>query len=159
MDNRPAVGSLGRALDKLDPSGQVEILGAAYAARTAGETIDPGRNILVTGFDPLGLLVREASLADVAPAQLRPSPPTENSGWTLGDSFLLAGAAISLLGCAFAIVTTLYGLWTMTQVFLLVPVSTGDSTLLFGMVLLNGVVEFCFFAALLVVFMRVFRLK
>jgi hypothetical protein len=67
MESRPAVGSLGRALGRLAPSGQVEVLGATHSARTTGATIDAGRDILVTGFDPFGLIVREATHSEVAP--------------------------------------------------------------------------------------------
>jgi hypothetical protein len=169
VDIHPAVGSVGRALDRLAPSGQVEVLGTAHSARTGGETIDTGRAILVTGFDPPDLLVREATPADVAQAQLppspptevsgptigghdshgnqnsqnRPSPPTEGSGPTIGDFFLMVGAIICLLGCALAVLATVYGFWAMKQV----------------MVGLEGLVTFCFFAALFVVFLRVTRIK
>jgi hypothetical protein len=45
------------------------------------------------------------------------------------------------------------------QVLPLIPGSTGNSILLLGMVLLDGALKFCFFAALFVVFVRVVRLK
>jgi hypothetical protein len=116
MKSRPAVGSLGRALNRLAPSGQAEILGVAFPARTAGETIDAGRDILVTGFDPFELLVREATPADLAPA---PPPPT------LGGSkpywaWLLMAALIVLAGC-FGLLTVYQAALTAKEAFRVGP--------------------------------------
>jgi len=78
---------------------------------------------------------------------------------TIENLFLIVGAALCLLMCAIAILTTLYGLWAGVQVLPLIRVSTENSILLLGMVLLDGVLKFFFFAALFVVFVRVARLK
>src|SRR5262249_18358707 len=65
-----------------------------YPARTGGDTVDAGRDVIVTGFDPFGLLVREATPADLAPA---PPPPTLGGSeppwaWVLMAAlFVLAG--------------------------------------------------------------------
>jgi hypothetical protein len=77
---------------------------------------------------------------------------------TIGNFFLKVGAGICLLVCATTPLTTMYGLWAGVQVVPLIPVATGKPLLL-GMVLLDGVVKFCFSAALFVVFERVARLK
>ena len=66
---------------------------------------------------------------------------------------------LSLLVCATTPLTTLYGFWAGVQVLPLIPKSPGNSILLLGMVLLDGVLKFCFFVALLAVFVRVARLK
>ncbi len=58
-ERRSAIGSLGRTLDKLSPTGRVQVLGTTRSARTQGETIEAGREVLVVAFDPLGLIVRE----------------------------------------------------------------------------------------------------
>jgi hypothetical protein len=63
---------------------------------------------------------------------------------TIGNFFLMTGAAFCVLGCAFTALTTLYGLGAMTQVSPLIPVSTENSILLLGMVFVDGVVKFCF---------------
>jgi hypothetical protein len=76
----------------------------------------------------------------------------------IGDFFLMTGALISLLGCVFAVAKTLYGLWTLQQIGGLIAVPTGETTLLVGMILLDGLVWFCLSAALLVVFLRVSHL-
>ena len=97
------------------------------------------------------------TLADVNQPLLRPSPITESSGLAIGNFFLITGAFITLLVCAFTVLTTVYGIWEIKQVFPLVTISTGDSILLRGVVLLDGMVKFCFSAALFVVFVRVWE--
>ena len=160
MDNCPPVGSIGRALGKLAPSGPVEVLGTTYAARTEGETIDADRIILVTGFEPWGLLVREATPAEMAPAPLSSLPPAQVSGSRIGNFFLYVGAVICLVACAFTVAKTLFELWTLTQVFPLITLSPEASVpMLVMLILLSGFVEFSFFAALLVTFLRVLGLK
>jgi hypothetical protein len=95
MDSRPAVGTLGRTLGRLSPSGQVEVLGTTHPARTAGEPIDAGRDILITGFDPFGLLVREATPAEVTPPPPSPPPQVEGPSW----GSVLMVALFVLAGC------------------------------------------------------------
>jgi hypothetical protein len=73
----------------------------------------------------------------------------------IGDFFLTVGVVICFLGCAFAVLKTLYGLWTLNQVVSIIHVTTGHSVLLIGVILLDGLVWFCLSAALVVVFVRV----
>jgi hypothetical protein len=158
VDNYPPTGSIGRALGTLAPSGPVEILGPTFSARTISESIETGQFIFVTGFDHSGLLVREATPAEMTPASLSPSPPRQASTAGVGNYFLMVGAVLALLGCIFTVFSTLYGLWTMTQVSPLITLSTADSTLLHLSILLDGVVKFHLSAALFVVFVRLYRL-
>jgi hypothetical protein len=164
MDSRPVVGSRGRALGRLAPSGQVEILATAHPARTSGETIESGQDILVTGFDPFGLIVRDATRVEElsAPTPLRPwlSAPTESDSrpGRIGNLFLTVGAIICFLGCVFTVISTVFGLLATQRVSPLVPVTTMDTTAVTWLVLLDGFLEFCMFAALFVVFVRVSRL-
>jgi hypothetical protein len=80
-------------------------------------------------------------------------------GATIGNFFLLAGAAICVLGCCFAVFKTLYGLWTLEQLAGIISVSKAPLPLVIAMILLDGCVWFCFFAALVVVFVRVYLLR
>ncbi len=91
--------------------------------------------------------------AGVSKTTAGPLPPS------IGNIFLVVGAVICVCGCVFAVLKTLYGLWTLRQVASIITVSTADSTLLIAMVMLDGFVWFCLCAALVVVFMRVARLK
>jgi hypothetical protein len=160
MDNRPPMGSLGRALTKLDPSGSVEVLGTAHPARTIGKAIDAERSVIVTGFDPFGLIVREATPTEMVSAPVSPSHSDQVTGSMIGDFFLKVGALICYLGCAFAVVKTVYALLVAKQVSPLINLSAEASSLERGvMILLEGLVEFSLFAALSVVFIRVLQLK
>src|SRR4051812_37713905 len=70
----PPTGSVGLTITALAPSGDVHVDGSVYPARVAGGTrIDQGRRIVVAGFDPFGLLVRELAPSDVAPVQAVPT--------------------------------------------------------------------------------------
>jgi hypothetical protein len=140
----------------------VEVLGATYAARTAGEAVEAGGEILVTGFDPFGLIVREATAAETAPVPSASSPRAQPWGSAIGDFFLWVGAGICFLGCVFAVLSIVYEL-----LFLLSTRPAGDLGLLplpllivlALLIVLGGLVTFFFFAGLLVVFVRVLRPK
>jgi hypothetical protein len=56
---RPASGSVGQALTPLTPEGSVEVAGESYPARSERGEIAAGRQVVVTGFDPRCLFVRE----------------------------------------------------------------------------------------------------
>jgi hypothetical protein len=140
----------------------VEVLGATYAARTKGEAVEAGGEILVEGFDPFGLIVREATAAETAPVPSPSSPRAQPWGSAIGDFFLWGGAGICFLMCVFAVLSIVYELWSLMQVFSLITPAAGDLLLQLTLLLwtvLGGLVTFVFFAALLVVFMRVLRLK
>jgi hypothetical protein len=79
------------------------------------------------------------------------------SGSAIGDFFLTVGVVICFLGCVFAVLKTLYGLWTLNQVASLIHVTTEYSVLLIGVILLDGFVWFFLSAALVVVFLRVLQ--
>ncbi len=159
MHKRLLVGSLGRALSTLAPSGEVQVLGAAYPARTAGETIEAGRDILVTGFDPSGLLVREATPAEVADA---PEPPFRDRGrvmlrerppLTFGQFLLTFGQVVSVLGCIGSVFGCL-GAFVPSVLF-----SRSEPGLLFSILaFLGSAAGFFYSAAMFVVFSRVKRL-
>jgi hypothetical protein len=77
------------------------------------------------------------------------------SGSTVGDIFLTEGTVICFLGCVFAVLKTLYGLWTLNLVASIINVTTGHTALLIAVILLDGLLWFCLSAALVVVFVRV----
>jgi hypothetical protein len=75
---RPALGSVGQALTPLTPAGNVEVDGASYPAESECGEIAMGGRVVVTGFDPWCLFVRELvpeSTTDTVP----PPPPGESS--------------------------------------------------------------------------------
>jgi len=75
MGHRPPIGAIGLTLSALAPDGQAEFDGAVFEVRAqGGRNIDLRRRVIVTGFDPWLLLVREATPAEVAVNPL-PSPP------------------------------------------------------------------------------------
>jgi hypothetical protein len=63
---RPDVGTVGRALTRLAPSGEIEVAGLRYSARSERGEIGVGSEVVVTGFGfgTTGLLVREHSRID-----------------------------------------------------------------------------------------------
>jgi hypothetical protein len=154
MDSRPAVGSLGRAVSKLAPSGRVEVLGATHPARTAANPIDAGRDILVTGFDPFGLLVREATPADLVPPP-SPAPRTAQPSWA-AVLLLTIGEGVSLIGC---LASVLYGVASLVAGGHL----WGGPDPIWNLIglplnLIGATVGFLYSAAMFVVFSRVKRL-
>jgi len=73
MDNAPAIGTVGRTLSVLAPDGQAEFAGASFQVRAREGSIDSGRLVVVTGFDPWSLIVREAASEEaVAHTQTTP---------------------------------------------------------------------------------------
>jgi hypothetical protein len=67
MAKLPAqVGSLGRTLGELRPAGKVEILGAAFEARSEGPWIGAGQQVVVVRGDAFGLVVRAATAEEAA---------------------------------------------------------------------------------------------
>jgi membrane-bound ClpP family serine protease len=75
MADRPTIGAVGVAISALAPDGEAEFDGDAFCVRAQGGRIDSGRSVLVTGFDPWSLTVREATSEEVA--AYRPAAPTE----------------------------------------------------------------------------------
>ena len=158
MHKRLLVGSLGRTLTALAPTGEVQVLGAVHPARTAGETIEVGRAVLVTGFEPSGLLVREATPIEVADAEeppfrgrvlLRERPPQ-----TFGQLLLTFGQVVSVLGCIGSVVGCLGALVSAVQYRM--PDVFGLPVLIWTV--LGGAAGFFYSAAMFVVFSRVKRL-
>ena len=76
MGQRPTIGAIGRALSALTPDGQAEFDGVVFEVRAQeGNPIDPQQHVLVTGFDPQLLLVRQATPEEVAAAPNYTAPP------------------------------------------------------------------------------------
>jgi hypothetical protein len=92
-------------------------------------------------------------------------PPTATSrlrktwGGSLGNLFLAAAAVICALGCLFTVLKTAYSLTTLKQVASIITASNENDRILIVLILLDGFVEFCLCAALVVVFVRVSQLK
>ncbi len=82
------------------------------------------------------------------------TPASNKRGSPIGDFFLTVGLVICFLGCGFAVLKTLYGLWTLEQVASIVSTSTASSVWLIALILVDGFIWFCLSAALLVVFAR-----
>jgi membrane-bound ClpP family serine protease len=61
--SRPSPGAIGRAVSPLTPAGTVEVGGNCFSARSTEGDIALGASVVVTGFDPSWLLVREAAPA------------------------------------------------------------------------------------------------
>jgi membrane associated rhomboid family serine protease len=97
MNDRPTIGEIGRTLSALNPDGSVEFGGVSFRARAdGGTTIEPGRTVVVTGFDPHFLVVREATAEEesAAPRQFAtpaleeiPPPPTQTSAEVASREF------------------------------------------------------------------------
>jgi membrane-bound ClpP family serine protease len=68
---RPSPGSIGQALSPLTPCGTIEVDGDRFPARSIEGDIALGCRVVVTGFDPLWLFVRE--MAPTSPLQTRSS--------------------------------------------------------------------------------------
>src|SRR5215510_2861807 len=78
MSQRPAIGAIGRTLSALAPDGQADFDGAVFEVRAeGGSNIDPQRHVLVTGFDPQLVLVREATPEEAATGTPSPVPALE----------------------------------------------------------------------------------
>jgi hypothetical protein len=75
---RPPSGSVGQALTPLTPAGNVEVDGESYPARSVRGEIAAGRRVVVTGFDPWCLFVREL-VPEPATEAVQPPPPGESS--------------------------------------------------------------------------------
>jgi hypothetical protein len=75
---RPPSGAVGQALTPLTPAGNVEVDGESYPARSVRGEIAVGRRVVVTGFDPWCLFVREL-VPERATEAVRPPPPGESS--------------------------------------------------------------------------------
>jgi membrane-bound serine protease (ClpP class) len=58
---RALVGQTGTAMTDLFPSGQIEIAGRRYEARTGVQSIPRGTSIVVTGCTDFGLMVERKS--------------------------------------------------------------------------------------------------
>ena len=86
---RPASGSVGQALTPLTPTGNVEVDGESFPARSERGVIAAGRRVVVTGFDPWCLFVREPIPEPVTETVQLPPPGPELAGafdWgRLGD--------------------------------------------------------------------------
>jgi len=85
MANAPPIGAVGKTLSALAPDGQAEFAGAPFPVRTREGSIDPGRLVVVTGFDPWSLIVREAASEEATAhtqfTALDSSRPTSRVGW------------------------------------------------------------------------------
>jgi len=66
MYPRPTISAVGRTLGALAPDGHAEFDGLAFQVRAQGGNIDSGQAVVVTGFDPWSLIVRTASMEEVA---------------------------------------------------------------------------------------------
>src|SRR4051812_7576501 len=69
----PPTGSVGLTISALSPTGEVHVGGSVYPARVRGGSIAERSRVVVTGFDPFGLIVREFVLSDAGPTK---EPPT-----------------------------------------------------------------------------------
>jgi hypothetical protein len=61
MKNAPAIGAVGKTLSVLAPDGQAEFSGGLFQVRAREGSIDSGRLVVVTGFDPWSLIVSETA--------------------------------------------------------------------------------------------------
>jgi len=73
----------------LSPEGEAEFDGASFQVRAEGTSIDSGRHVTVTGFDPWSLTVREATAAEVASqatrtAETGPNVAGQVALWVVG---------------------------------------------------------------------------
>jgi membrane-bound ClpP family serine protease len=68
---RPSPGSVGRAVSPLTPCGTIEVDGDCFQARSTQGDIGLGSPVVVLGFDPSWLFVRES--APASPLQTRSS--------------------------------------------------------------------------------------
>lgn len=107
---RPTIGEEGRALTIVSITGDVEINGTRHSARVAKGEIAAGSRIVVTGFDPPQLLVKESiaesqpetskSLTEQATATVAPlADPLrvirQVIGWFLIIALLAAGLSVA----------------------------------------------------------------
>ena len=56
-EEKPATGTLGRAITPMLPSGKVLIDGDEYNARVQQGWVDKDEDVVVVGFDTFGLIV------------------------------------------------------------------------------------------------------
>ncbi len=56
-EEKPATGTLGRAITPMLPSGKVLIDGVEYSARFKSGFVDSGDDVVVVGLDSFGLIV------------------------------------------------------------------------------------------------------
>jgi hypothetical protein len=82
MIQRPTIGAVGRTVSALTPDGQAEFDGVPIAVRAQGGLIDPGRSVLVIGFDPRWLIVREATPEERAAAHSVTATPAGPAPWS-----------------------------------------------------------------------------
>jgi membrane-bound ClpP family serine protease len=68
---RPSAGSVGRAVSPLTPCGTIEVDGDCFPARSTQGNIALGSPVVVTGFDPSWLFVRETAPASAQQTQSR----------------------------------------------------------------------------------------
>jgi hypothetical protein len=97
------VGSLGQTVGDLRPSGKVRVDDTVYEARSEGQWIDAGRQVVVVSFGPFGLVVREATAAEAAGVaaaeteRVRDEATARNAtsrrAWRRSLSIALAGGA------------------------------------------------------------------
>jgi hypothetical protein len=107
---RAPVGSVGRTVADLRPSGKIDVLGVVHEARSEGLWIEAGRQVVVLRADAFGLVVREANgdeAKSLAAAALQRQPPDQPSEVTSPPSrwlvvrHLVEGAALgAILGGA-----------------------------------------------------------
>jgi hypothetical protein len=83
---------VGRTISVLAPQGEAEFNGAAFVVRAQADRIESGRFVLVTGFDPWTLTVREATAEEVA-TQPPPTAP-ERAGSEGKGGLLVVGALV-----------------------------------------------------------------
>jgi hypothetical protein len=112
----PSPGSVGRALTRLAPSGNIEVDGSIYPARSDGDEIAEGSEVVVTGFDPQAwswfrwedrtlLLVQKYQLRQIGDALRK----DEQAVWGIFRSPERAGSILAAVLAQAVFVTVWFG--------------------------------------------------
>jgi hypothetical protein len=103
MKDRPTIGAVGVTTSVLAPDGEADFNGALFPVRIQEGSVGSGSHVVVTGFDPWFLTVREATPAEVDAQLLSVAPggaSSEGKGivWVIGfvvfGSLLVVGSLL-----------------------------------------------------------------
>jgi hypothetical protein len=97
MGHRPTIGAVGRTHSVLSPIGQAIFDGVVFQVRAEEANIDLDRHVMVTGFDPWSLTVREATPEEVA-AKATPIEPAESNLVPILAMWVVRVACVGFLG-------------------------------------------------------------
>jgi hypothetical protein len=104
MSHRPKIGTIGRTCSALSPDGQADFAGTSFQVRVEEANIGSDRPVIVTGFNPWSLIVREATAEEIA-LDAKPVAPVKPdivriAGLVLGISIFVS---LVILGTFFSL--------------------------------------------------------